>query len=195
VPVETLQALRNEIIYANRNAYVANNNYTPFSYPWGGGWAYFSPVIYKLPIKSVKEVGVNKVRKLTHYRHVSDLAALKFVSDVPFIPSFCRVDIGEQMFHDARSYFHSLTRNVEAFSQIASRLKDSVFLTDDEMFVVAARCASEMFSAKLNTLTPDQKIQLARKLHFDYNASNQSLRRVLKLEISILNEMFPSPTS
>ena len=195
LPVETLQALRNEIIYANRNAYVANHNYTPFSYPWGGGWAYFSPVIYMLPIKSVQEVGVNKVRKLTHYRDVPELTALKFVSDVPFIPSFCRVDIGEQMFHDARSYFHSLTRNAEAFSQIACRLKDSVFLTDDEMFVVAARCASEMFSARLNSLTPDQKVKLARKLHFDYNASNQLLRRVLKLELSILDEMFPSPTS
>jgi hypothetical protein len=195
LPVETLQALRNEIIYTNRNAYVANHNYTPFSYPWGGGWAYFSPVIYMLPIKSVQEVGVNKVRKLTHYRDIPELTALKFVSDVPFIPSFCRVDIGEQMFHDARSYFHSLTRNAEAFSQIACRLKDSVFLTDDEMFVVAARCASEMFSAKLNSLTPDQKVKLARKLHFDYNASNQLLRRVLKLELSILDEMFPSPTS
>ena len=95
------------------------------------------------------------------------------------------------MFQDARSYFHSLTRNAEAFSQIASRLKDVVFMTDDEMFVVAARCAAEMFSSKLNVLTPDQRIRLARKLHFDYNASNQQLRRVLKLDISVLDEMFP----
>ena len=35
------------------------------------------------------------------------------------------------MFRDARSYFNSLTRNAEAFSQIASRLKDSIFLTDE----------------------------------------------------------------
>lgn len=191
IEIETLRALRNEIIYVNRNAYVANYKYTPFSYPWGGGWAYFSPVINLLPIKSVLEVGYNRVRTLTHYREVSDLAALKFVGDVPFIPSFCRIDIGERMFQDARSYFHSLTRNAEAFSQIASRLKDVVFMTDDEMFVVAARCAAEMFSSKLNVLTPDQRIRLARKLHFDYNASNQQLRRVLKLDISVLDEMFP----
>lgn len=191
IEIETLRALRNEIIYVNRNAYVANYKYTPFSYPWGGGWAYFSPVISLLPIKSVLEVGYNRVRTLTHYREVSDLAALKFVGDVPFIPSFCRTDIGERMFQDARSYFHSLTRNAEAFSQIASRLKDIVFLTDDEMFVVAARCSAEMFSNRLNVLNPAQKIQLARKLHFDYNASNQQLRRILKLDISVLDEMFP----
>jgi carbohydrate diacid regulator len=27
-----------------------NTEYTPFSYPWGGGWAFFSPVIYQLPV-------------------------------------------------------------------------------------------------------------------------------------------------
>lgn len=189
--IETLRALRNEIIYVNRNAYVANYKYTPFSYPWGGGWAYFSPVVNRLPVKSIREVGYNRVRELTHYRDVTDLAALKFIGDVPYIPSFCRVEIGERMFQDPRSYFHMLTRNAEAFSQIASRLKDTVFLTDDEMFVVAARCAAEMFSAKLGMLTPDQRIQLARKLHFDYNATNHQLRRVLKLDISVLNEMFP----
>lgn len=189
--IESLKALRNEIIYANRNAYVANYKYTPFSYPWGGGWAYFSPIVYMLPVKTAEEMGSSKMRELTHYRDVANLAPLKFVGDVPFIPSFCRIDIGERMFQDARSYFHLLTRNAEAFSQIASRLRDTVFLTDDEMFVVAARCAAEMFSTKLGLLTPDQRVQLARKLHFDYNATNQQLRRVLKLDISVLNEMFP----
>ena len=54
--IETLRDLRNEIVYANRNAYVANPNYTPFSYPWGGGWAYFSPVIDLLPAMSIQQM-------------------------------------------------------------------------------------------------------------------------------------------
>ena len=33
LPIESLQALRNEIIYTNRNAFVANPDYTPTSYP------------------------------------------------------------------------------------------------------------------------------------------------------------------
>lgn len=189
--IETLKALRNEIVYVNRNAYVAHQKYTPFSYPWGGGCAYFSPVINLLPVKTVREVGIIKVRELTHYRNVTDLAALKFLDDVPFIPSFCCIEIGERMFQNARSYFYSLTRNAEAFSQIASRLKDTVFLTDDEMFVVAARLADGNFSTKLGLLTPDQKIELARNLHFDYNATNQQLRRILKIDLAVLNELFP----
>ena len=84
-----------------------------------------------------------------------------------------------------------MTRNAEAFSQIASRLKDSVFLTDDEMFLVAVKTSEDRFSTKIALLTPEQKIQLARILHFDYNASNNQLRRILKLEMSVLNELFP----
>ena len=131
------------------------------------------------------------MRELTHSRNEPGLASLKFVDKVPHIPSFCRVDIGESVFQDVRSYFHLSSRNAEAFSQIASRLKDRVFLTDDEMFVVAARYANEMFSQKLNLLSPEQKIHLARKLHFVYNASNQCLRRTLGLEIRVLDELFP----
>ena len=189
--IETLKDLRNEIVYVNRNAYVANRKYTPFSYPWGGGWAYFTPVIDLLPVMSVREIGARKVRELTHYRCVEDISSLQFVGDVPFVPSFCRVDIGQSVFQDARSYFHSLTRNSEAFSQIASRLKDSIFLTDDEIFMIAARYAEATYAQKLSILTPDQKLQLARKLHFEYNATNQQLRRILKLDITVLNELFP----
>ena len=189
--IETLRALRNEIIYANRNAYVANHNYHPFNYPWGGGIAYFNPVIDLLPVMSVVEMGPRRMRDLTHYRYVEDIKGLLFINDVPFIPSFCRVDVGMSMFQDARSYFYGLSRNAEAQSQIAKRMKDSVCLTNDEMFSVAAQCAEERFASKLRMLTPPQKIELARKLHYDYNASNGQLRRVLNLELAVLDEMFP----
>mgnify|MGYP003445350746 FL=1 len=62
LPIETLNALRNEIIYVNRNAFVANPQFTPFSYPWGGGCAFFLPCLNLLPVRSLKEVGFNKAR-------------------------------------------------------------------------------------------------------------------------------------
>ena len=193
LPIDSLTALRNEIIYVNRNGFVVHSKYTPFSYPWGGGCAYFTPVLDLLPAKSVKEIGFNRTRELTHFREVSQLEGLKFVGDQVFIPSFCRIDLGESLFRDARSYFHSLTRNAEAFSQIAERLKDTVFLTDDELYAAAVKYAESSFQTRqLGLLNPDQKIRLAKELHFKYNASNQQIRRLLKLNISILNELFPS---
>lgn len=196
LPVKTLDALRNEIIYVNRNAFVANPQFTPFSYPWGGGCAFFLPSFNLLPAKSIKELGFNKARELTHFREVRMIEELKFVEDIAYIPSFCRTDIGESMFRDARNYFNSLTRNAEAFSQIAQRLKDSVFLTDDELYAAATMYAEKYYgSRQLSLLNPEQKILMSKELHFKYNASNQQIRRLLKLDISILNELFPKKAS
>lgn len=192
LPIDNLKSLRNEIIYVNRNAFVANPDYTPYNYLWGGGCAYFNHLMQMMPVCSMEEFSINKRRELARCRNVSQLGGLKFIGNIPYIPSFCRIDVGEKMFRDARSYFHSLTRNAEAFSQIATRLKDVVFLTDDELFLVAVRCSEEKFSeSRLTTLSPEQKIQLAKELHFKYNASNQQLRRLLKLDITILSELFP----
>lgn len=196
LPIETLNALRNEIIYVNRNAFVANPQFTPFNYPWGGGCAFFQPCLNLLPVRSLKEVGFNKARELTHFREIRLIENLKFLGDVAYIPSFCRTDIGESMFRDARSYFNSLTRNAESFSQIAQRLKDSVFLTDEEMYAAATMYAENTYgNRQLSILNPEQKIQLSKELHFKYNASNQQIRRLLKLDISILNELFPQQSS
>lgn len=196
LPIETLNALRNEIIYANRNAFVANPQFTPFNYPWGGGCAFFQPYFNRLPAISLRELGFNKARELTHFREIRLIEDLKFFGDIVFIPSFCRTDIGESMFRDARSYFNSLTRNAEAFSQIAQRLKDSVFLTDEEMYAAATMYAENTYgNRQLSLLNPEQKIQLSKELHFKYNASNQQIRRLLKLDIGILNELFPQQSS
>ena len=192
LPIETLNALRNEIIHVNRNAFVANPQFTPFSYPWGGGCAFFLPCFNHLSARSLKEVGFNKARELTHFREIRLIEDLKFFGDIAFIPSFCKTDIGESMFRDARSYFNSLTRNAEAFSQIAQRIKDSVFLTDEEMYAAATMYAEKTYgNRQLSLLNPEQKIQISKELHFKYNASNQQIRRLLKLDIGILNELFP----
>jgi hypothetical protein len=97
------------------------------------------------------------------------------------------------MFTDARQYFYGLTRNAETFSQIAERLKDKIFLTDDEMYQAAVQqCETEFQTRQLATLAPEQKIALAKTLHFKYKASNQQLRRLLKLDMVILLELFPT---
>ena len=192
LPIESLQALRNEIIYVNRNAFVANPEYTPDSYPWGGGCAYFNPWLRHLKTTNLGEMKVNSQRSLLHTRDVAPFSQLLEVGGMPFIPSFCDISLGESMFRDARSYFNSLTRNAEAFSQIASRLKDSIFLTDEELYSVICTYISKEYSIKSpSQLSAQQKIDTARQMHFGYNASNQQLRRMLRMDLAILEEMFP----
>ena len=192
LPIENLLALRNEIIYTNRNAFVANPAYTPDSYPWGGGCAYFCPWLKHLMTTPLGELPILTQRALLHTKKIAPFADIKVIDSMPFIPSFCDISLGESMFRDARSYFNSLTRNAEAFSQIASRLKDAIFLTDEELYSVICSHISKEYSVKTpSQLSAQQKIDTARRMHFDYNASNQQLRRMLRMDLSILEELFP----
>ena len=192
LPIESLQALRNEIIYTNRNAFVANPAYTPDSYPWGGGCAYFSPWLKHLAAIPLKELPILTQRALLHTKKIAPLADLRAIDSMPYIPSFCDIKLGESMFRDARSYFNSLTRKAEAFSQIASRLKDTIFLTDEELYSVICSYISKEYSVKTPAqLSAQQKLDTARRMHFDYNATNQQLRRMLRMDLSILEELFP----
>lgn len=191
-PIETLQALRNEIIYVNRNAFIANEAYTPDSYPWGGGCAYFNGWMGDIQPVPLCNLKINHQRELLHTRDIERFARLEVIGNRAFIPSFCDIALGERMFRDPRSYFNALTRNAETFSQIASRLKDTVFLTDDEMYVVTVSHISKEYGInKIPLLSPQQRLDTARHLHFNYNATKQQLRRILKLEIGVLDEMFP----
>ena len=53
--------------------------------------------------------------------------------------------------------------------------------------------AKEFDVRQLNLLSPEQKITLAKELHYKYNATIQQLRRILNLDINILTQLFPSP--
>ena len=192
LPIEDIQALRNEIIYVNRNAFVSNPAYTPDSYLWGGGCAYFNPWFRFLKTTMLGDLKISVQRSILHIRDVAPFSCLLEFSSMPFIPSFCDIKLGESIFRDARSYFNALTRNAEAFSQIASRLKDTIFLTDDELYAVVISYVNKEFSvSKPALLSGRQKIDTARYLHFKYNATNHQLRRILKLELSVLEELFP----
>ena len=192
LPIESLQALRNEIIYVNRNAFVANPAYTPDSYPWGGGCAYFCSWLKHLTTSPLGGLPILTQRSLVHTKNIESLADLRTINSIPFIPSFCDIRLGESLFRDARSYFNSLTRNAEAFSQIAARLKDSISLTDEELYSVLYSHINKEYSVKTAAeLTAQQKIDTARRLHFNYNASNQQLRRMLRMDLTILKEIFP----
>ena len=192
IPIPDLKALRNEILYTHRNAYVANPDFTPYNYPWGTGWAYFSPLVDKIQTFDLNKISLTAARKITHTRDLALVRGLRCSENRIFIPSFCDIQLGESMFADPRSYFNALTKNVEAFAQIAARLQDLIFLTDDELFSVACKISEDSCQTKkITLLSPEHKIAIAKELHFKYNATNQQIRRILKLDPTILNELFP----
>ena len=66
IPIDSLESLRNEIVYTCRNGYVATGAYTPFSYPWGGGNLFFNTFAEKVPARKYKTLTYREKRTVCH---------------------------------------------------------------------------------------------------------------------------------
>ena len=41
-------------------------------------------------------------------------------------------------------------------------------------------------------LSREAKVEIAKTLHYDYNAGNKQINRILKMDINIVNALFPA---
>ena len=64
--------------------------------------------------------------------------------------------------------------------------------TDDELNAVIYKICNDRFDGQQATLLPQtDKIVLAKKLHFEYNADNGKIARLLKLNNDFVDSLFP----
>ena len=56
IPITDLKMLRTEILYTNRNGYVAHPEYNPYSYPWGAGRYFFNSMTDMLTVKNFNDL-------------------------------------------------------------------------------------------------------------------------------------------
>lgn len=187
-----LNYLRNVIAYVNRNGFVVNRHVTPFSYMWGPNRFFFFPdsdFDAVVPIAKVSQ----KERQRIFRTHYNDFPDSYFFTNGYISPvCYCHISECEAFFHDAHQYFHYLSRRVESFSEIANQLGDKIVYTDDEVFSAAIALSAKNYDIKkLSALSADKRTELARSLHFSYNASNKQISRVLGLDKAFVDAMFP----
>lgn len=191
--VPDLNAARNVIAYINRNGYVANPSYTPFSYPWGACGYFFN--------RRVSGVGLdmlNRDARRKMFRGRAPKIPIDWCMIDGYIapPCYCYLDAGMSMFRDAHHYFSILGKNVEAYSGVAVEIDDGEFLTDNELFEKLVKIVKERYGeqATVRNLSSAQKLDLARSLHYDYCSSNGQIRRLLGLTQYEVNSLFPFGT-
>lgn len=188
-PIETLTALRNQIVYTNRNGYVAFSDYTPFSYPWGSGRYYYNEI--PLNTKS-SDYSVTQMRDLFRGRAPEIPENYLMIDDYVAPSSYCAIKFGMSMFRDAHHYFYSLTKNVEAYSGVSADIDDDEFLTDAELFGKVIAIIRERYKTdSLNNLSKAQKIELAKVLRYEFHSSNGQIRRTLGLTQYEVDSLFP----
>lgn len=187
--IDSLQSLRNTIVYVNRNGFVTDRNYTPFTYPWGTGKYYFNGAGFG---------GVNTNLNVNEMRRMFRGRAAIFpdtyqVNDGYILPSsYCNLELGRSLFRDAHHYFFMVSKNVETYGELALELNDGEYLTDTELVSQLVKLLKIDYNVNsLRDLGKSQKYDLARRLRFEFRSSNEQIRRVLNLTSAEVNTIFP----
>jgi len=190
--ITDLDMMRNEIAYINRNGFVDDSRFLPFSYPWGGGYLYFNPAAQRESGTPYNEIPF-RLRREMCCRRVSAMPDRYVVKDGMILPSsYTNYRLGEAMFRDAHHYFNALTRNVEAYSEEAKRLGDLKVLGREEMYPVTQGLSKKKYGEKQpSKLSYDAKLDIARTMHYDFHASNNQIRSILGLSEYQVNTLFP----
>ena len=187
--IADLRSLRNTIVYINRNGYVVDPSFTPFSYPWGTGRYYYNDIPC---VDAVSNYSTRELRTLLKCDTPGVPPDFKIINGHISPTSFCAIKFGMAMFRDAHHYFALLTKNVEAYSELAAELDDGEFLTDAELFTQVWKIVREKYKLeRLSDLSKAQKQDLARALHYDWRSSNGQIRRILGLSQYEVDSLFP----
>ncbi len=192
IDIIDVKSLRNEIAYVHRNGFVNNLRETPFSYRWSTGMYYFNYAAKHIPNISMASLSHRRKRELLKVAIREEYNMFNITEGYISPLSFCKIEEGEAMFRDAHQYFYKISKAVEAYSLIAKRLGDRIFLNDDEMLNVIYRKAKELYNSESpNQLNKTDKMNLARIMHHEYNASNSQIHRMLKIDRSVIDNIFP----
>ena len=216
IPIDNETYLKNLIAYVHRNAFLVNSSCTPFSWLWGTNAHIFSslePYLNKTYLNSIakrpkqdmfhsREVDFPDNYYLIHplqnhplenhplknYPLEDDNTATGYISPA----CYCKIAECEKLFKSAHQYYFNITRKVESFSDIARELGDSITYTDEEIFSVTTHLLLTKYNKeKLSMLNRNEKIEMAKVLHFNYNAGNEQICRVLRLSDALIDSMFP----
>ncbi len=192
IPVLDLKYLRNLIAYVNRNGYVVSRNETPFSYRWGANAYFFNPLICNETQQLLSGMPVDSIRKLFRTRDYKSIRGCYLVNGYVSPLCFCKISLAENLYRDANHYFNLVSRQIEAFSDLAKELGDRVTFTDDEIyFAVLTLCKREYKVDFPHLLGKDEKIIVAKIMHYDYNSTNKQIKRILRLDEYVIDSLFP----
>lgn len=189
--INSLDDLRNVIIYNNRNGFVANPLWTPFSYPWGANKYYFNNDAKQLSLIGAKPFSLRGLREITHSRLADSVSDLLSCNGCAVPLSFCDIENGEKLFRSPAQYFFMLGKNIEKQKNISKEIGESMFCNDDELYSSILSITLTKFSTSPADIPNVEKIELAKIMHNDYHASNKQISRILKLDIVVVDRLFP----
>lgn len=191
--ISDLKYLQTVIVYVNRNGYLVDKNTTPFTYEWGANRYFFNKFTHYEHNLLLGSLSLDKKRSLFKSRNFEIPPDYIFSGEYISPLSYCDISLAESIFKNASHYFHLSSRQIETYSSIAKELGDKVTYTDEEIFsAVMSLCLKRYDVKNPSVLNRDYKIEVAKIMHYDYNASNKQIKRLLRLDDIVLESLFPN---
>lgn len=187
--INSLEEMRNVIIYINRNGYVAFSTETPYTYPWGTNKYFFNPEARARYLEIGSRLTTREALAVIHSRFGQYKNALRKIDGYVSPLSFCNIDLAERLFRDAAHYFYFLTKKIELQKEIASQIGENIYYNDNDLYqITVAHCKNnyQKFPAQLNA---EEKIEVAKMLRYEYNAGSKQLQRMLKIDVATLTSL------
>jgi len=161
VPINSLEQLRNNIIYLDRNAY-ERGECVPSGYPWGTTFIHYTRLKELFVWKKAGEMSKRELERITGSR-------APIPPDWEFNPalglypgSFVRNAKFLKLFPTPKAYQSRLTKDYEAFVQVAKNLGEEITFSPEEVEGIANQLLRDVFPGKdMRELTNDEKGQLA----------------------------------
>ena len=191
--IDDRQYLLNVIAYVNRNGYVTDQSCTPFSYEWGANMWFFNGLGRCVDGTLFQSLKLREKRAIFKKKDL-ELPGEWYLTNGYISPAcYCDISTAESYFRNGHHYFSVLSKGVESFAEIAKELGDEIFYTDNELYKVAYKiCVKEYGGTEIALLAKNDKLSLAIKLRKEYNAGLKQLSRTLKLDMPILESLFPN---
>lgn len=187
-PIPDLKTLRNTIVYVNRNGYVVDSSYTPYSYTWSTGRYYFNDIRSE---HSFGELTYRQKREYFNCREAGIPSDAQIIDGYVSPMSYCDIKYGMEIFRDAHQYFYMLGKNLESYAELAVEIDDDDYLTDTELFSVVLKITKDKYGCGIRDLKRNQLIEVAKSIHYNYRASNGQIRRMLNLSQYEVDSLFP----
>ena len=188
--ITDLKDLRSVIAYNNRNGFLVNDAETPFTYPWGANRFFFNRYTWKEHERSKERLRIRSIWNEYHTRMFDNLSGLVMIDGYVSPLEYCNIRAAEGLFRDAHQYFHAVSRDLDAQRRIARELGDRVIYTDNEMYSAVAELCRTTYSVNSPSVLPKEaKIEVARKMHYEYNASGKQIARILRLAPELVSAL------
>lgn len=190
--IDSLADIRNVIAYNNRNGFLVKPDFTPFNYPWGANRFFFNPDAKKRYEATREALDLKTIRNSFRTHKLDSFVGTPCLDGHIPAQAFCNLETAEGLYRDARHYFYSVSKNVEKMKEIAKETGESIFYTDEDLYsVIYAMCAKRFGVNGPHLLPAEAKIEIAKEMHYEYNAGAKQICRILRLEPSVLNAILP----